>query len=102
MNNANEGNDRKEDIEPIDLTEGNNVTTEVDNTNTTTNKNKNPFDELTPEQKQEMDEMLDQAKQLGNSILGMFGLSTDNFKVNQDPASGGYSIQFVPNPEEQD
>jgi len=37
-----------------------------------------------------------QAHGLGDSILGNFGLSTRNFKTQQD-ATGAYSVQFVPN-----
>jgi len=39
-------------------------------------------------------ETLDKLKDLGNSILGNFGLSLDNFKAVQDPNSGSYSISF--------
>ena len=33
-------------------------------------------------------------KDLGNSLLGNFGMSLDNFKAVKDPASGSYSISF--------
>ena len=36
----------------------------------------------------------DKLKDLGNSILGNFGLSLDNFKTVKDPKTGSYNIQF--------
>ncbi|TDL28361.1 TPR-like protein [Rickenella mellea] len=44
-------------------------------------------------QKRETAEMLDKLKGLGNSILGNFGLSTDNFKFEPN-GQGGYSMNF--------
>ena len=41
------------------------------------------------------DEALGKLKDLGNSILGNFGMSLDNFKMTQDPATGGWSVRFA-------
>jgi hypothetical protein len=46
------------------------------------------------------EEMMGKLKGLGNTLLGKFGLSLDNFKVNQTEPGGGYSINFVQGGEE--
>lgn len=39
-------------------------------------------------------EMMGKLKEFGNTILGKFGMSLDNFKATQDPTSGSYNISF--------
>jgi tetratricopeptide (TPR) repeat protein len=40
------------------------------------------------------EEMLGKLKDMGNWVLGKFGMSLDNFKAVQDPKTGSYSINF--------
>jgi hypothetical protein len=49
--------------------------------------------EIKVKQEKDKEQMLGQLKELGNKLLGTFGLSLDNFKFEQDN-SGSYKVNF--------
>ncbi|CAN1340892.1 Tetratricopeptide repeat protein 1 [Linum perenne] len=50
---------------------------------------------LAAEKREKMkEEMIGKLKEMGNSLLGRFGMSVDNFKAVKDPNTGSYSISF--------
>lgn len=49
---------------------------------------------LKPMQAREQAEMMGKLKDMGNSLLGKFGMSLDNFNFVKDEKSGGYSMNF--------
>ena len=50
--------------------------------------------EIQAEDERQQAEALGKLKEMGNSVLGMFGLSLDNFHVQKDPNSGSNSMSF--------
>lgn len=50
---------------------------------------------LAAEKREKMkEEMIGKLKEMGNNVLGRFGMSIDNFKAVKDPNTGSYSISF--------
>lgn len=50
---------------------------------------------LAAEKREKMkEEMIAKLKDMGNSVLGRFGMSIDNFKAVKDPNTGSYSVSF--------
>uniref|UniRef100_A0A2P2IWT1 Uncharacterized protein MANES_14G148900 n=1 Tax=Rhizophora mucronata TaxID=61149 RepID=A0A2P2IWT1_RHIMU len=50
---------------------------------------------LAAEKREKMkEEMIGKLKEMGNSLLGRFGMSIDNFKAVKDPNTGSYSVSY--------
>ncbi|CAD6228610.1 unnamed protein product [Miscanthus lutarioriparius] len=68
---------------------------EVDPSNQQATRSLFRLEPLAAEKREKMkEEMIAKLKDLGNSVLGRFGMSVDNFKAVKDPNTGSYSIQF--------
>ncbi|KAL2482884.1 Tetratricopeptide repeat (TPR)-like superfamily protein [Forsythia ovata] len=68
---------------------------ELDQTNDQARRTIIRLKPLADEKREKMkEEMIGKLKEMGNSILGRFGMSTDNFKTVKDPNTGSYSISF--------
>ncbi|XP_066315585.1 uncharacterized protein [Miscanthus floridulus] len=68
---------------------------EVDPSNQQATRSLFRLEPLAAEKGEKMkEEMIAKLKDLGNSVLGRFGMSVDNFKAVKDPNTGSYSIQF--------
>ncbi|GLT97592.1 hypothetical protein SLE2022_151490 [Rubroshorea leprosula] len=68
---------------------------ELDPSNEQARKAIRRLEPLAEEKREKMkEEMIGKLKDLGNSVLGRFGMSVDNFKAVKDPNTGSYSISF--------
>ncbi|KAF2310189.1 hypothetical protein GH714_007119 [Hevea brasiliensis] len=68
---------------------------ELDPSNDQAKKAIHRLEPLAAEKREKMkEEMIGKLKELGNSVLGRFGMSVDNFKAVKDPNTGSYSISF--------
>lgn len=68
---------------------------ELDPSNNQAKKTILHLEPLAAEKREKMkEEMIGKLKEMGNSVLGRFGMSVDNFKAVKDPNTGSYSISF--------
>jgi tetratricopeptide (TPR) repeat protein len=68
---------------------------ELDPSNEQAKKSIRRLEPLAAEKREKMkEEMIGKLKEMGNSLLGRFGMSVDNFKAVKDPNTGSYSISF--------
>lgn len=68
---------------------------EIDPSNDQARKTIRRLEPLAAEKREKMkEEMIAKLKDMGNSVLGRFGMSVDNFKAVKDPNTGSYSISF--------
>ncbi|XP_047322784.1 tetratricopeptide repeat protein 1-like [Impatiens glandulifera] len=62
---------------------------------TQASRNIKRLEPLAAEKRERMkEEMMGKLKEMGNTVLGRFGMSVDNFKAIKDPNTGSYSISF--------
>jgi len=70
-------------------------TVELDSSNLQAGKTIRRLEPLAEAKREKMkEEMMGKLKEMGNSILGRFGMSVDNFKAVKDPNTGSYSVSF--------
>ncbi|GMY35535.1 tetratricopeptide repeat protein 1 isoform X2 [Fagus crenata] len=68
---------------------------ELDPSNDQAKKSIRRLGPLAEEKREKMkEEMISKLKDMGNSLLGRFGMSVDNFKTVKDPNTGSYSVSF--------
>ncbi|CAL9227468.1 unnamed protein product [Arabidopsis halleri] len=68
---------------------------ELDPSNDQAKKGIRRLEPLAAEKREKMkEEAITKLKEMGNSILGRFGMSVDNFKAVKDPNTGSYSLSF--------
>ncbi|KAK7255885.1 hypothetical protein RIF29_29312 [Crotalaria pallida] len=70
-------------------------TLEIDPSHDQARKTIRRLEPLAAEKREKMkEEMITKLKEMGNSVLGRWGMSIDNFKAVKDPNTGSYSLSF--------
>ncbi|KAK7261935.1 hypothetical protein RIF29_28259 [Crotalaria pallida] len=70
-------------------------TLDIDPSHDQARKTIRQLEPLAAEKREKMkEEMITKLKEMGNSILGHWGMSIDNFKAVKDPNTGSYSLSF--------
>eukprot|EP00003_Mantamonas_plastica_P033800 TRINITY_DN991_c0_g1_i1.p1 TRINITY_DN991_c0_g1~~TRINITY_DN991_c0_g1_i1.p1 ORF type:complete len:145 (+),score=43.05 TRINITY_DN991_c0_g1_i1:51-485(+) len=85
----------KEDKPEMALEDNKRILSDIDPHDKEAKRNVQRLEPIVRKKEEEMkEEMMGKLKDLGNTLLGKFGMSVDDFQFQQDPATGSYSLSM--------